>query len=110
MSGVISLVPTIGRMERLEDKCWRVVKEKLAGIADQKKISMKKLTQEEKVKRKQEEEERKRKQEELLVAEGLVGWRYGEKINMVIKEEQWRSIQRDIVSTVMLGNTMEHMY
>ena len=81
-----------------------MVKKKLAGIPKKKKkTSFKKLTQEEEVKLKQEEEELKRKQEEILEAEGLrdaLGWRYGERVKMVIKEDQWRHIHHDIVSTV----------
>ena len=88
-------------LQTLEKMCWGVVKKKLVGIPKKRNISFKR---DEVMKRKKEEEERKRRQEEIMEAEGLrdaLGWSYGERVKMVIKEEQWRYIHRDIVSTIM---------
>ena len=106
MSGVISRVP-IGRMERLEELCWRCIKEELVG--KKKKVSFKKLSKEEEVKRKEEQEELRRKQKEMLHVEGVLGWRYTERVKMLIKEDQWRDVHRDILST-HICNSLEHMY
>ena len=82
----------------LEEICWGVVKEKVVGLPEKKKMSFK-IRAEMEVKQ---EEEAKRKHEEIIEAEGLrdmLGWKYGERVKMMIKENHWRHIHRAIVST-----------
>ena len=60
--------------------------------------------------------ERKKREEGKLLEELIseLGWldeeEERERIKILTKKHMWRDIHRAIVSTIMLGNTRQHMY
>ena len=91
-------------MQTLKELSWKVVEKEIFGKEEGKRKTFALL--------RAKKENEKRKGETLRELAGVVGWIEPLKAEWKIAKKQisWKHIHRDIVSTVMLGNTMEHMY